>query len=160
MYQVQQAWGTLWTINSAVASGANDRVTGITSTNFLGNNPIQVNPYFLRSMFALRITAIGTMTIASLRVYGAGNVNGFPPPGTPNEALWEYNGVPAFAANQGIIRIPMAKRIDGAFTAGASDQVFLLPPFLMLEYTTAGAAAQLTAIIEASFHGDLNDCQE
>jgi len=154
-------WRTLWTVSTVTQNLLNERAAGIVSLGFATNNPIQLNQYFTNSLFSLHVSAITTLQLVSVRVYGADDVNGFPPPATPAEALWQYDQVPVLAANQGILRLPMAKRQDGAPAGGAADQVFLLPNFLLLEYSTgAGASATLTFVIEMGAVGDVPDLNE
>lgn len=108
------------------------------------SGPVQINPYLTNAIFNVRVVLLNGGALTLLRLYGAFSATGFPPALTPAEALWQYDGVPALAINQGLLRIPMAKRQDAAPAAGAADQTFILPTFLLLEFSNTAPAGNLT----------------
>lgn len=121
---------------------------------------VQVNPYLTNVIFNVRVTLLNGGALTLLRLYGAMSATGFPPPLTPAEALWQYDGVPALAINQGLLRIPMAKRQDGAPAGGACDQTFVLPPFLLLEFSNTAPAGNLTFEVWISALGPVPEGNE
>lgn len=135
----------LWSVTQT-ASVTNERAAGIT-----GVNPRPMNEGFTVGYFAIRVTAKVNLPLLGIRIYGAVNVNGFPPVGTIGEALISTILDPAI--NTGIIRAPSMKDADGA----APARSIILPPLLMLEYDTdaPGATPTLTFVVEACFIGPM-----
>ena len=149
----QLQWSTLWTVTQT-GTVTNERVAGIT-----GANPFQVNPYFTGMLFGIRVTAKTNLPLAAVRVYGAGNVNGFPAAGAAAipEALVITDQ--DLAINTGVLRHPRGRALDNGAPAGDGTDAIaplrLLPQFLLLEYSTGapGATPTITFIVEACFHG-------
>lgn len=142
----QQQWSTLWTVTQAGAV-VNERAAGIT-----GNlNPLQVNQYHTNVLFAIRTTASTGRDLTSVRIYGAGDTNGFPPAGTPLEAI--VTTATNIALNQGVFRIAAGRNRDDGEASVVRDQLRLLPQWLLLEYTTGAVAGSITFVIEACFLG-------
>lgn len=152
----QGRWATLWTITQA-GTVTDERAAGIA-----GNlNPLQVNEYHTNILFAVRVTVKVDMTLTAVRLYGAGNANGFPPAPTAVEALWTTGT--NIGVNQGVLRIAAGRNRDAAAVEViVHDQLRLLPQFLLLEYSTAvaGAAPNIVFVVEACFLGPLPDGNE
>lgn len=156
MIFAQGRWATLWTVTTTVQR-TDERVLDI-----LGNvNPLPVNEYHTNMLFAVRVTAQNNLALAAVRLYGAGNQNGFPPAPTATEALWTT--ATAIAVNQGVLRIAAGRNRDvGAAEVIVHDQLRLMPAWLLLEYSTGapGAAPTITFVVEACFLGPLPDGNE
>lgn len=154
MYYTQLQWSTLWTVTQT-GTVTNERAAGIA-----GNpNPLNVNPYFSNCLFAVRVTTQVNVPLVTVRVYGAGNQNGFPPVNTQPEALFitDQN----LAPNTGVLRQPRGRSLDHGAAAGegvdAIAPLRLLPQWLMLEYSTGapGATPNLVFVVEACFLGPM-----
>ncbi len=132
MYHSQMRPSILFTVTTAIANAAPVRTAAV-----------QINDYLTNAIFNLRVVLLNGGVLSTVRLYGALSATGFPV-ATPSEALWQYDGAPALAINEGLLRIPMAKRQDGAIAAGACDQVRILPNFLLVEWTNTAPAGDLT----------------
>lgn len=116
-------WGVEQTVNLA-----NERAAGI-----VGQNPIEMPSDHLGCAFTLNVQTKTAITLSDVRIYGRyGGITGFPPPGTPAEALCIWAATPG--VNQGFSRVPTLP------SAGGDRFVIpMVPRFLLLEYTTSGA---------------------
>jgi hypothetical protein len=133
VYHSQMPPSILFTVTTAIANAAPVRTA-----------VVQINDYQTNTIFNLRVILLNGGVLSTVRLYGALSLTGFPAVGTPAEALWQYDGVPALAINEGVLRIPMAKRQDGAPAGGACDQVRIMPNFLVAEWTNTAPAGNLT----------------
>lgn len=157
MLHTQLTWSILWTVTTTVQR-TDERAADIT-----GNlNPLQINPYHTNGLIAIRVTAKNNLPLVAVRIYGAGANNAFPPAPTAVEAM--LTTATDIAAGQGILRILGGRNRDSGAAEGSiiTDQLRLIPEWLLLEYSTGapGAAPTITFDVLACFTGPLPDGNE
>lgn len=134
MFSWQSRPRALWIITQD-AQVTNERFLGIS-----GANPKRIPDGAVAAVFHLRYLSINR-NVNALRVYGGLRSTHFPPPGAGTEAL--LFKIPTSVTGFGFLRQP---RVNAA-----NAQVYranLLPPWLLLEYTTAALGiGDLTASV-------------
>jgi hypothetical protein len=116
----------------------NERAVGITPAQ-----PQQINPNYTANCAHVRVISSAGTTLASFRIYGALTEPGaaapthFPPLGTAAEAVAE--SAAGIGVGAGVVRQLSLKESDAGVRRAAS----IVPNWLLLEYTTAGAAGAL-----------------
>lgn len=147
-------WGyatfTLWTV-SITGGGAllNQR-----AANISGNlNPLQVNQWWLYGIVSFQVGPLNGPTFSGVRIYGSHSASGFPPAGTPAEAIAVTAAVGG--PNQGLFRSFRTRTIlAGGAGAEPTFPLVGLPPFLLLEYdVAAGGAGTSVLTITATLYG-------
>jgi hypothetical protein len=155
MFRVKRGPVLLWTVTTVVAR-TNDRVNGIA-----GGNPIVIRPYFNIAAFEVKVTALVNLPLTDVRIYGsftgtaASTTIGFPPVNSTSQsfALPIGGSAPTLAAGEATL---MAGLIPTGLAAPQRPgQVGVVPPALLLEYTTgaAGATPNLVFEVRAFFVG-------
>lgn len=133
----------LWSVTSTVQR-TNERVSDIT-----GPQPTLIDEFYSVGYFAIRVTGKNNLALNAVNIYGAEDANGFPPAGTPTQAL--VSTITDIALNQGIVRAPAMHAADG----DVPGRPILLPRRLLLEFSTGvpGGAPTITFLVFACFVG-------
>ena len=140
----------IWT----VATGQprlNERQAGINAprhTPITVDNPIAISAYYVGAVFGISCVTKRNASLSAVRIYGSLDPTRWPDAGDASEAMVTMNKDLAEGASS--LRYPIG--ISSAIGTELAPR--LLPRFLMLEYTVAGAAGlQLALAIRATFIG-------
>jgi len=140
----------VWAVMAGQAR-TNERVAGIVAprhANGVGNNPIAISAYYVGAVFGISCVKKVNASLSAVRIYGSLDAARWPDAGEASEAMVTMNKDLAQGAS--VIRYPIG--ISSAIGTELAPR--MLPRFLMLEYTVAGAAGlQLALEIRATFIG-------
>ncbi|MGH6628102.1 MAG: hypothetical protein ACREB3_00035 [Burkholderiales bacterium] len=120
----------IWTVGATIAQ-TNSRVV------LVGPNPYQLNSYYTRALFHIRVTETsGIVILTRVFCYGAETLNAFPAPGAgfaSQHVIWST--ISNLAPGVGKLRQPAV--VDGTLAPISKRRAGLVPAFILLEWSTS-----------------------
>lgn len=149
MFRVKRGPVLLWSV-ATVVQRTNERAAGIT-----GANPVTIKDHYQTATFEIACTALVNLNLTDVRILAAYTATAFNPVGLNASVfcLPVSGSVPLLTTGTGAIA-QGTLRLNNLATAGGGG--FIVPPILMLEYSTAapGATPNLTFEVRAFFEGN------